>query len=102
MAKTAPNGTTVLLDDRLSAVMTVAAASAHYRLRLREKCPAEPFVLFDPGGGNTVPAKLDLCDSVYILLRATDVRGMPGIDWALYAREPIARHARVAAKTSGF
>jgi len=89
MRSVAPQGTTVLLDNERSwAVLRIAAASADYSLTIRQRCPAAPFLLLDDTGDGIFPETARRYGAVYRLQRAAYTHGLPGMDWALYRREP--------------
>ena len=88
MRALAPHGTTVLLDnERSSAVLDVAAASARYPLVIRQACPAAPFLLLDASNDTILPDHVRRCAADYRLILTGRPRGLPYMSWALYRRQ---------------
>lgn len=83
----APGGTSILLDNiRSTAVLQVAAASAHYPLVIRQRCPAEPYLLLDGVHGRAFPDLVHRCGAAYRPALTHYTRTLGGIDWRLYRR----------------
>lgn len=87
MRAEAPGGTSVLFDNiRSTAVLQVAAASAHYPLVIRQQCPAAPYLLLDDVHGRPFPELVRRCGAAYRPALTHYTRTLGGIDWRLYRR----------------
>jgi uncharacterized membrane protein len=88
MQAAAPGGTAILLDTiRPTAVLRVAAASAHYPLVIRRACPAAPFFLLDDPFHDPFPATIERCGATYRAVLTRRWYALSGFDWRLYRRQ---------------
>lgn len=88
MQVAAPGGTAILLDTiRPTAVLRVAAASAHYSLVIRRTCPAAPFFLLDDPFHEPFPATVERCGATYRPVLTRRWYALSGFDWRLYRRQ---------------
>jgi len=80
-----PQGTTILVTKRLSAVLDVAAAQAKYPLVLRSTCPARFFFL-DQADGQPAPNTITHCAARYRAIAHRLPSALSGTEWTLYER----------------
>lgn len=85
-----PRGTTVMLDRPTGrAILVVAAAQAHYPLRIvTAACPPQDFVFVDRYKGEIPPATFARCGRAYRPVAERKAHGLSGTHWTLYARAP--------------
>ncbi|MGN6269432.1 MAG: hypothetical protein ACTHM0_06015 [Sphingomonas sp.] len=86
--RASPAGATLMLPDkRLTPVLSWAARSAGYRLRIvGTSCGAAPFLLLDSDHPAADPAALHLCCGAYRVIASRRVEGLSGTEWRLYHR----------------
>jgi hypothetical protein len=85
MRQQSPAGATVMLDKiRLTANVSVAAASMHYPLAVVVGCPARRFLVVDLGLAATVPTTTDRCGRHYRMVGFRRGARLSGTASALY------------------
>ena len=90
LQRLSPGGATVVLDRPTGrAMLVVAAAQAHYPLRLvTAPCPPQAFVFVDRYKGEIPPATFARCGHTYLPAAERKAHGLSGTHWTLYARAP--------------
>ena len=86
MRARAPEGTSILVTERPSAVLRLAAAQAHYPLALRSACPAR-FLFFDQAGRRPAPPAIVRCGVRYTPVAHRVPSRLSGTEWTLYERK---------------
>ncbi|PZO80785.1 MAG: hypothetical protein DI632_01760 [Sphingomonas hengshuiensis] len=87
LARIAPQGASVSFDhSRSTAILTAAARSQHYPLRIADSpCPPARFHFIERDGDARFPAPLVRCGRTYREVARGDPAGLSGTHWRLYA-----------------
>lgn len=87
LASRAPGGADIALDrPRSDAILKAAAATARYRLTLRQACPAARFLFIERDGDEPFSSAPAHCSRRYREIAGDTVEGLSGTQWKLYER----------------